>query len=255
MVPIVAPPPTTTVSPSAVAWSVRADRSIMTAPSDTQFELSAPPRTVTEHPVFCAIFMIDDTSAAEAGCTTQAGRRRAASGKNPRSSAPAYAALPGKAALSPTSSCSSRTLSDAESVMRCPLPPTRNECPTLQRRYQECPAALLVNRAGRRPGARGRRGRERPGSAHAIEGARVPRTPAKFGFAHRGGGRAQDEWPDLLGDGPPVGGRGQLAEQPEQAEVDALQDHVGARDLGVGRHRAAHVEEPAHAAGRMAPGL
>jgi hypothetical protein len=87
--------------------------------------LSPPPRTVTEHPVFCAIFMIDDTSAAEAGCTTQAGRRRAASGKNTRSSAPAYAAPPGRAALSPSSSCSSRTLSDAESVMRCPPAPDK----------------------------------------------------------------------------------------------------------------------------------
>ena len=39
-----------------------------------------------------------------------------------------------------------------------------------------------------------------------------------------------DERPDFLGDGAPVGGGGQLAEDGEQAEVDALEDHVGLRD-------------------------
>ncbi len=54
----------------------------------------------------------------------------------------------------------------------------------------------------------------------------APCPPCGLGFSHRGGGRAVDEGPDLLGDGAPVGGGGQLAEYREQAEVDALEDHV-----------------------------
>jgi hypothetical protein len=45
----------------------------------------------------------------------------------------------------------------------------------------------------------------------------------------------------------------QLAEQGEQAEVDPLQDHVGARDPGVRGQRAAEVEElPGHRGGVLA---
>ena len=52
-----------------------------------------------------------------------------------------------------------------------------------------------------------------------------------------------DEGPDLLGDGAPVRGGGQLAEYRKQAQVDALEDHVGLRDADVLGDRAAQVEE------------
>ena len=90
----------------------------MIAPAATRLELSPPPRTVTGHPAASAILITADTSAAEAGCTTQAGRRRAASGKNTRPSAAAYAALPGRLTLPPSASRSRRALSAAGPVTR-----------------------------------------------------------------------------------------------------------------------------------------
>jgi hypothetical protein len=92
----------------------------MMASSATQVELSPPPRTVTAHPLAPAIRMTDDTSCAEAGSTTQAGRRRAASGKKTRPSDAAYAALPGRQTLSPSASRSSRTPGAVESTRRGP---------------------------------------------------------------------------------------------------------------------------------------
>jgi hypothetical protein len=62
-----------------------------------------------------------------------------------------------------------------------------------------------------------------------------------------------EERPDLLGDAAPVSGRGQLAQQGEQPEVDPLQDHVGAGDPRVRGQRAAEVEElPGHRRGVLA---
>ncbi len=81
----------------------------------------------------------------------------------------------------------------------------------------------------------------RPGSGGA---------PPGLGRSHRGARRALDERPDLLGDAAPVRGRGQLAEEREQAQVDPLQDHVGPGNLHVGGERAAEVEEaPGHRRG------
>jgi hypothetical protein len=54
----------------------------------------------------------------------------------------------------------------------------------------------------------------------------APRPPCDLGSSHRGGGPALGEGPDFLGDGAPVGGGGELAEYREQAQVDALKDHV-----------------------------
>src|SRR5580658_3077636 len=85
-------------------------------------------------------------------------------------------------------------------------------------------------------------------------GGPVPCQPRGLGPAHRGGGRALDEGPDFLGDGAPVGGGGQLAEHREQAEVDALEDHVGPRDADVVGDRAAQVEETAHDRGGVVAG-
>src|SRR5579859_3818603 len=82
----------------------------------------------------------------------------------------------------------------------------------------------------------------------------APGPPCGLGLPHRGGGRAVGEGPDLLGDGAPVGGGGQLAEDGEQAEVYALQDYVGPRDGDVAGDRAAQVEEAAHDRGGIVAG-
>src|SRR5580704_18033838 len=78
--------------------------------------------------------------------------------------------------------------------------------------------------------------------------------PRGLGLAHRGGGRAVDERPDFLRDRAPVGRGGQLAEYREEAEVDALEDHVRLRDADVLRDRAAQVEEAAHDRGGVVAG-
>ena len=87
---------------------------------------------------------------------------------------------------------------------------------------------------------------ERPGWPAPVLAARHPASASPIG----GGRGTLDERPDLLGDAPPVRGRGQLAEEREQAQVDPLQDDVGPGNLHVGGQRAAEIEEaPGHGRG------
>src|SRR5580693_10704634 len=92
------------------------------------------------------------------------------------------------------------------------------------------------------------------GSAGRRRQGPAPCAPRDLGFSQRCGRRTLNEGPDFLGDGAPVGGGGQLAEHREQAEVDALEDHVGLGDAEVAGDRAAQIEEAAHDRGRVVAG-
>src|ERR1700722_4047135 len=88
----------------------------------------------------------------------------------------------------------------------------------------------------------------------SCRGRMVAGLPRGLGLAHWGGGRAADERPDFLDDGAPVGGGGQFAEYREEAEVDALEDHVRPRDADVLRDWAAQVEEAVRDGGGVVAG-
>ena len=82
------------------------------------------------------------------------------------------------------------------------------------------------------------------------ERGRAAGEPRGFGFAHRRGGRAADERPQLFGDPAEVRGRVQPAEHRGEAEVDALRDHERGRNVrGAGDVRVRAVGVEVHADG------
>ena len=70
--------------------------------------------------------------------------------------------------------------------------------------------------------------------------------PVALGFTHRRRRWAVREWPQLLGHPAEVSGGVEVAEQREQAEIDALDEHERAGNGGVGGDRAGAVERVPH---------